>query len=29
VVNNFDHVWVAEGDKVVDRWPITARGAVT
>ncbi|MGW3626992.1 alanine racemase [Streptomyces sp. NPDC000880] len=29
VVNNFDHVWVAEGDKIVDRWPITARGAVT
>jgi D-serine deaminase-like pyridoxal phosphate-dependent protein len=29
VVNNFDHAWVAEGDEVVDRWPITARGAVT
>jgi D-serine deaminase-like pyridoxal phosphate-dependent protein len=29
VVNNFDHVWVAEGDEVVDRWPISARGAVT
>jgi D-serine deaminase-like pyridoxal phosphate-dependent protein len=29
VVNNFDHVWVAEGDEVVGHWPITARGAVT
>jgi D-serine deaminase-like pyridoxal phosphate-dependent protein len=29
VVNNFDHVWVADGDEVVDRWAITARGALT
>jgi D-serine deaminase-like pyridoxal phosphate-dependent protein len=29
VVNNFDHAWVADGDEVVDRWAITARGAVT
>ena len=29
VVNNFREVWVVEGDRVVDRWNVCARGAVT
>ena len=29
VVNTLDEVWVADGDVVVDRWDVCARGAVT
>lgn len=29
VANNFDEAWVVEGDLVVDRWDVCARGAVT
>ncbi len=25
--NLHDHVWVARGDRLIDRWPITARGS--
>lgn len=29
VVNNFDRMWVTDGERVLDCWPIDARGPVT